>query len=84
MAWLFERTVELGAWVSLVMAWVTLGLALWFFGQWVSTFQIDSDPVVAAQLLFDAGKCAGAFVGFALALGGLACVDRFLFDADEK
>ncbi len=84
MAWLFERTVELAAWVALIVAWASFGLAVWYFGQWLTTFRVDSDPIVAAELIRNAAQSAGLFVGFALALGALACVDRFLFDADEK
>ncbi len=80
MAWFFERTIELAAWVALIVAWISLGLAIyWFFG-WVATLQ-TSDP--SYEYLRDSAKAAGAFVGFSLALGGLACVDQLLFDADE-
>lgn len=79
MAWLFERTVELAAWVAMIVAWVSLVLAVYWLARWFGTLQ--STPNVA--YLRDAAKAAGAFVGFSLALGGLACVDRFLFDADE-
>ena len=79
MAWLFERTVEAAAWVAMVVAWASLGLAIYWFGQWCGSLQTGADY----DMLRDAAKAAGAFVGFALALGGLACVDRFLFDADE-
>lgn len=79
MAWLFERTVEAAAWVALVVAWASLGLALYWFYLFVATWQGEPDYA----LLRDATKAAGAFVAFALGLGGLACVDRFLFDADE-
>ncbi|MEO0530386.1 MAG: hypothetical protein AAF266_07375 [Planctomycetota bacterium] len=79
MAWLFERTVEAAAWVALIVAWASLGLAVYWFYLFVAT--LNADPNY--ELLRDSTKAAGAFVGFALALGGLACVDRFLFDADE-
>lgn len=79
MAWLFERTVELAAWVAMIVAWIALGLAIYWMGKWIGTLQSE----VNHEYLRDAAKCAGAFVGFSLALGGLACVDRFLFDADE-
>ena len=93
MAWLFERTVETAAWVALVVAWASLGLALYWMFLFVGT--LSAEPSVAVvdgiettggpnyQYLRDATKAAGAFVGFAVALGALACVDRFLFDADE-
>lgn len=94
MAWLFERTVETAAWIALIVAWASLALALWWLFQFVGTLNAEPNTVLVEnaevitggpnyELLRDATKAAGAFVGFALALGGLACVDRFLFDADE-
>ncbi|MCO6042937.1 hypothetical protein NG895_03355 [Aeoliella sp. ICT_H6.2] len=80
MAWLFERTVETAAWIALVVTWVSIGMAIYYFCRWCGTLQADEADW---YLLRDAAKSAGAAVGFALALGGLACVDRFLFDADE-
>ncbi len=56
-----------------------MGFAAYYFWRWCGTLQSEPDFL----LLRDAAKSAGAAVGFALALGGLACVDRFLFDADE-
>ena len=79
MAWLFERTVEAAAWVALLVAWASLALGLYWLYLFVATLGTEPDY----QLLRDGTKALGAFVGFALALGGLACVDRFLFDADE-
>ncbi|MEN0110328.1 MAG: hypothetical protein AAF805_06355, partial [Planctomycetota bacterium] len=72
--------VEAAAWVAMTVAWASLGLALWWFFLFVATLGSDPDY----QLLRDSTKAAGAFVGFALALGVLACVDRFLFDAEEE
>ena len=79
MAWLFERTVEVAAWVALVVAWVAFFLAAYYLVRWFGTLQSEVDY----GLLKTSAKCAGACVGFALGLGGLACVDRFLYDADE-
>lgn len=78
MAWIFERTVEAAAWVALVVAWCSLGLGLWWLYRWIGTLQTEPD----FALLRDATKAFGAFVGFSVALGLLACVDRFLFDVD--
>lgn len=80
MAWLFERTIETAAWVALVVAWASLALSLYWAFCWVGTLQA-TEPDHA--LLRDSVKAAGAFVGFSVALGVLACVDRFLYDADE-
>lgn len=79
MAWLFERTVECAAWVAMIVAWVSLGLAVVYLVRWFGTLQTQPDH----EMIRDSAKAAGAFVGFSLALGGLACIDRFLFDADE-
>lgn len=79
MAWLFERTVEVAAWVALFVAWCSFALALKWFYLFVATLSTQPDYAI----LCDSAKGFGAFVGFALALGALACVDRFLFDADE-
>lgn len=79
MAWLFERTVEVAAWMAMIVAWVSGGLAVYWIVQWFGTLQTEPNH----ELLRDATKSAGAFVGFAVALGALACIDRFLFDADE-
>lgn len=89
MAWLFERTVETAAWVALVAAWCSFGFSLYFLYWFIATLGVESSVVTPDSgpdyaLLWDAAEAAGAFVGFALALGGLACVDRFLFDADER
>lgn len=80
MAWIFERTVEVAAWLALIVTWISIGLAVYFFVKWCGTLRADE---VDYYLLLDAAKSAGAAVAFALALGGLAVVDRFLFDADE-
>ncbi|QDU58991.1 hypothetical protein [Aeoliella mucimassa] len=80
MVWLFERTVEIAAWLAMIVCWISIGMTIYFFVRWVGTLQADE---VDFYLLRDAAKSAGAAVGFALGLGGLACVDRFLFDADE-
>ncbi|MEQ8849285.1 hypothetical protein [Botrimarina sp.] len=91
MAWLFERTVEAAAWAALVAGWVSLGFAVYWFYCFVATLGAEPSLAIGGGeiggpdygLLRDAGEAAGAFVGFSLALGGLACVDRMLFDADE-
>jgi hypothetical protein len=79
MAWLFERTVEVAAWVAFVAAWVSLGFTIYWFYLFLATLQADPDYA----LMRDSAMAAGATVAFALGLGGLACVDRFLFDADD-
>lgn len=80
MAWLFERTVEMAAWVAMAVAWIAAGLAIYFIVGW---FGMTGDAEAAWQLLRNSAISAGACVGFAVSLGALACVDRFLFDRNE-
>lgn len=79
MAWLFERTVELAAWIAMVVAWVSGVLMIYYAVRFCGTLQTEPNYT----LIRAATYCAVSTVGFSLALGGLACVDRFLFDADE-
>lgn len=80
MAWIFERTIECAAWMALIVAWISGGMAIYWFVMWCNTLQLDFPD---HNLLHQAGWCAGSFVGFSVALGALACIDRFIFDADE-
>ena len=75
-----ERTIEIAAWVAMVVAWVSAVLSAMWLVQWFATLKTGADY----ELLRCSGKAAGAFVGFAVALGVLACIDRFIFDADEQ
>jgi len=81
MAWLFERTVEVAAWVAMVAAWVAAAVTVYglvvFFRAWQEAGSIN------LGLLADTGRAAGACVAFAVGLGALACVDRFIYDADD-
>jgi hypothetical protein len=81
MAWLFERTVEVAAWVAMVAAWVAAGITIYGLVVFFRTWQSDG---VSLALLADTGWAAGAWVGFAVGLGALACVDRFIYDADSS
>jgi hypothetical protein len=80
MAWLFERTIEIAAWVAMIVAWVSAVLAVKWLVQWFGTLQTGADY----ELLRHSTWAATSFVGFSVALGVLACVDRFIFDADEQ
>lgn len=80
MAWLFERTVEVAAWMAMVAAWVAAALTVYGLVEFFRTWQSDS---MNLGLLADTGRAAGACVAFAVGLGALACVDRFIYDADE-
>ena len=81
MAWLFERTIELAAWVAFILGvffFVDAGyhLAMWVRSLWVETPD-------ALMLLFHSGRSAGLFVASALSMGALACIDRYVFDLPE-
>lgn len=80
MAWLFERTVEVAAWVAMVAAWVAAVVTVYGLVVFVRAWQEDS---INLGLLADTGRAAGACVAFAVGLGALACVDRFIYDADK-
>jgi hypothetical protein len=84
MQWLFERTIEIAAWVAMIVAWVSAVLSAVWLVRWFGTIGYDAQPWGDPEVLRDSAKAAGAFVGFAVALGVLACIDRFMFDADEK
>lgn len=79
MAWLFERTVEIAAWVALLVGWVFFGCCVYWLVRWFGTLQAGGN----AEYLEEAARSAGYFVLAAVAMGALACVDRFLYDADE-
>lgn len=80
MAWLFERTVEVAAWMAMVAAWIAAAVTVYGLVVFFRTWQDDS---MNLGLLADTGRAAGACVAFAVGLGALACVDRFIYDADE-
>ena len=79
MDWLFERTIELAAWVAFVLCVVFLCDAIWMLYQWLSNFRGEGSGTYLAQ----SGQAAIKFVGSALALGFLACIDRYVFDLPE-
>ena len=81
MLWLFERTVELAAWIAMLLFWVALGVAIYLFAGWCRTLSNEVAPDYF--MLRDAGIYAMISTLMGLVLGGLACIDRFLFDADE-
>ena len=79
MAWLFERTVEVAAWMAMLAAWVSAGITIYGLVIFFQTWRNDG---FSLGLLAGTVWSAGACVGFAVALGALACVDRFIYDAD--
>ena len=79
MTWLFERIIELAAWVAFILCIVLLCQAVWMLFHWIRNFGDN----VGLQYLVQAGQSAGAFVLSALALGLLACIDHYVFDLAE-
>jgi hypothetical protein len=79
MAWLFERTIELAAWVAMIVAWVCAVLAAIWIVRWFGTLKTGAEN----ELLWNSARAAAGFVGFGLVLALLAAIDRFIFDADQ-
>jgi hypothetical protein len=82
MAWLFERMIELAAWIAFVLGVICLIDALYLLVQWVRIWMSDGDK--APDLLIQSFQAAGLFVLSALAMGALACIDRYVFDLPEE
>lgn len=80
MDWLFERVIELGAWVALVLGIIFLCDSIWMLVQYVQNFGGEG----AANYLANSGQAAAKFVGASLAMGILACIDHYVFDAPEQ
>jgi hypothetical protein len=81
MAWLFERMIELAAWVAFILGVICLidsgyELVQWFMARW--------NGEMAPELLYQSGRAAGGFVLSALAMGALACIDRYVFDLPQE
>jgi uncharacterized membrane protein len=79
MEWLFERMIELAAWVAFILGVVFLCEAVYLMVEWVRS--LSDEP--AQALLMQSAHAAGAFVLSALAVGSLACIDRYVFDVPE-
>jgi hypothetical protein len=77
MAWLFERMIETAAWVAFILGLVFFIDAVWLLVWWAVSLRTESP---APQLLMESAQAAGAFVLSALAMGSLACIDRYVFD----
>ena len=79
MEWLFERMIELAAWVAFILGIIFFCEAVYLLVQWVRS--LSTEP--AQALLWQSGRAAASFVGSALAVGALACIDRYVFDLPE-
>ena len=83
MAWLFERMVELAAWVAFILGLVFLAGAVSYFVQGVRAWMNEGGQE-SGDLLIQAAIAASAFVLSIIAMGVLACIDHYVFDADER
>lgn len=79
MAWLFERMIETAAWVAFILGIVFLCESIWMLVQWVQNMNVEG----GTDYLQQSGQAAASFVAAALAMGALACIDRYVFDIDE-
>jgi len=80
MDWLFERTIELAAWVALILCAVFFAEAVWMLVQYAQ----DIHGEASASYLAKSGLAATKFVGMALAMGILACIDHYVFDVPDE
>jgi hypothetical protein len=83
MAWLFERVIELAAWVAFILGLVFLAGAVYYFVHGVSAWMNEGGQE-SADLLIQSAIAASAFVLSIVAMGILACIDHYVFDADES
>jgi hypothetical protein len=83
MAWLFERMVELAAWVAFILGLVFLAGAIYYFVLGVQAW-MNGGGQESADLLIQSAIAASAFVLSITAMGVLACIDHYVFDADER
>jgi hypothetical protein len=83
MAWLFERVIELAAWVAFILGLVFLAGAVYYFVHGVSAW-MNAGGQESADLLIQSAIAASAFVLSIVAMGILACIDHYVFDADER
>jgi Na+-driven multidrug efflux pump len=79
MVWLFERTIETAAWVAFILGIVFLCEAVWLLVEWTRHMGEEG----AVNYLRQSGNAAASFVGASLAMGLLACIDRYVFDIDD-
>ncbi len=86
MDWLFERTIELGAWVAFILCAIFLCDSVYMLYQWVMSFSGGDavNAVDSSQFLTNSGQAAAKFVGAAVAMGILACIDHYVFDLPEE
>ncbi len=85
MDWLFERTIELAAWVAFILCVLFLCDSIWMLAIWARSLGGDGVNVVdPSGFLAQSGQAAIKFVGAAVAMGVLACIDHYVFDIPEQ
>ncbi len=85
MDWIFERTIELAAWVAFLLGVIFFCDAAWMLVQWAQNLGGGGvNPVDPSAFLAQSGQAAAKFVGAAIALGVLACIDHYVFDLPEE
>jgi hypothetical protein len=75
--------VELAAWVALILGLVFLAGAVYYFVLGVRLWMSDGGEE-SSDLLIQSAIAASAFVLSIVAMGVLACIDHYVFDADER
>jgi hypothetical protein len=83
MAWLFERMIELAAWVAFILGIAFLISAVYFFVQGVMLWW-SGNAGEAPDMLIQSSVAAGSFVLSGLAVGALACIDHYVFDLPDR
>lgn len=86
MDWLFERTIELAAWVAFILCAIFLADSAYMLFLWVQSLSGGEaiNAVDTSQHLANSGQAALKFVGTAIAMGILACIDHYVFDLPEE
>lgn len=86
MDWLFERTIELAAWVAFILGVIFLCDSLYSLFLWTQTLSVadEVNEVDSTLILAKSGQAAAKFVGAAIAMGILACIDHYVFDLPEE
>lgn len=85
MDWLFERTIELAAWVAFILCILFFCDAIWMLVLWIQNLGgAEINAVNPGGFLAQSGQAAAKFVGAAIALGVLACIDHYVFDLPEE
>ena len=85
MDWLFERTIELAAWVALLLGIIFLCDSVIMLVMWFKNLGGSGiNAVDPTGYLTQSSQAAMKFVAMAIALGVLACIDHYVFDLPEE